>query len=78
MIFCDESEGVDVVQVSGGYPKKYQKGFPINGLDKAVWDTQNGLFYQYSTADFSMNGDIDGGDKSLWSANNGIASVISK
>lgn len=53
-------------------------GYDINGLDKALWDTQNGFFYQYSTADFSMNGDIDGADKSIWSMNNGIASVISK
>jgi len=53
-------------------------GYDLNGLDKAIWDAQNGLFYQYSTADFTMNGDIDGQDKSFWSANNGIASVISK
>jgi len=68
--YCMYAGDADQVSDSGGYD--------INGLDKAIWDTQNGLFYQYSPADFSMNGDIDGGDKSLWSANNGIASVISR
>ena len=53
-------------------------GYDINGLDKAIWDVENGLFYQYSPADFNMNCDIDGSDKSLWSFNNGIASVISR
>ncbi len=53
-------------------------GYDLNGLDKAIWDAQNGLFYQYSPADFTMNGDIDGQDKSFWSSNNGIASVISR
>ncbi len=68
--YCMYTGDADQASDSGGYD--------INGLDKAVWDTKNGLFYQYSPADFSMNGDIDGNDKSLWSANNGIASVISK
>ncbi len=53
-------------------------GYDINGLDKAIWDTQNGFFYQYLPADFNMNGDIDGADKSFWAANNGVASVISR
>lgn len=68
--YCMYSGDANQVVDSGGYD--------INGLDKAVWDTQNGLFYQYSAADFNMNSDIDGSDKSLWSANNGVASVISR
>lgn len=68
--YCMYAGDADQISDSGGYD--------INGLDKAVWDTQNGLFYQYSVADFSMNGDIDGGDKVFWAANNGIASVISR
>jgi len=53
-------------------------GFDVSGLDKAIWDVQNGLFYQYSIADFNMNSDIDGSDKSFWSTNNGTSSAISK
>lgn len=37
---------VDVVQVSGGYPKSYQKGFPIHGLEEAQKDA---LVFQAGT-----------------------------
>jgi phosphoribosylamine--glycine ligase len=34
----NEGYFVDIVQVSGGYPKAYKKGFPINGLDTVEED----------------------------------------
>lgn len=42
----EEGYFVDVVQVSGGYPKSYQKGFPIQGLEQAQ---QEALVFQAGT-----------------------------
>lgn len=42
----EEGYFVDVVQVSGGYPKNYQKGFPIQGLEQAQ---QEALVFQAGT-----------------------------
>ena len=35
----EEGYFVDIVQVSGGYPKAYSKGYPIEGLDQVRADT---------------------------------------
>lgn len=58
-----------------------QSDFPsydINGTDKSVWVPENGLFEQYSIADFNLDGDINGADKAFWDANNGVSSRVPK
>jgi phosphoribosylamine--glycine ligase len=42
----NEGYFVDVVQVSGGYPKSYKKGFPIQGLEAA---SQKALIFKAGT-----------------------------
>ncbi len=58
-----------------------QSDFPsydIQGTDKTLWLNENGIFDQYRTSDFNLDGDINGQDKSLWYENNGISSRIPK
>ncbi len=48
----------------------------INGQDKALWNTENGLFGLYAPNDFNMDGEVNGGDKAYWNENNGLFSLI--
>ncbi len=51
-------------------------GWDINGSDKIIFNTENGLFSQYLKADFNLDGTTDGADKILWDVNNGLYSQI--
>ena len=52
--------------------------YDITGLDKILWEVENGNFDQYLLSDFNLNGDSNGADKILWSNNNGISSRVPK
>ncbi len=52
--------------------------YDINGQDKIIWETDNGIFSQYRASDYNMDGDINGGDKIIWEQNNGISSSVPK
>ncbi len=51
-------------------------GFDINGADRALFEAENGNFYQYLNADFNLNGEAEGSDKILWNKNNGNYSQV--
>lgn len=51
-------------------------GYDINGSDKQFWNTQNGLFDNYSPSDMNMDGDINAADRILWESNNGSFSEL--
>ncbi len=53
-------------------------GYDINGNDKSVWTTFNGLFSDYFPADLNQDGDVNGADKGVWLGNNGIFSAVPK
>jgi len=53
-------------------------GYDINGSDKAIWDTQNGLFGSYCSGDLNQDGDVNGGDRIIWQYNNGVFSSVPK
>lgn len=53
-------------------------GYDINGLDKALWDADNGNFGIYDPVDFNLDGDVSGADRILWGSNNGIFSTLER
>jgi len=50
-----------------------QPYYDINGYDKAIWGSENGLYDQYLRSDYDMNGDINGNDKKIWSDKIGLS-----
>lgn len=52
--------------------------YDINGVDKALWSLDNGVFGRYLPADYNMDGDINGADRGFWGPNNGITSRVPK
>lgn len=52
--------------------------YDINGLDKAPWQADNGLYDIYTSGDANMDGDANGLDKILWEENNGVSSRVPK
>jgi len=50
--------------------------FDITGVDKAIWEEENGQFGQYRAADFDLDGDVNGNDKLIWEPNNGTSSRV--
>lgn len=53
-------------------------GYDINGADKAIWLSNNGIFNEYLPADVNQDGDINGADKGIWYNNNGVYSIVPK
>ncbi len=49
-------------------------GHDINGADKILWLSQNGLFLQYLEGDYNMDGDVNGADNLLFYKNTGTFS----
>jgi hypothetical protein len=44
----------------------------IDGVDSALWESQNGAFDDYTlNADYNLDGSVDGIDSALWELNNG-------
>lgn len=54
------------------------RSYDINGSDKSIWETTNGLFDDYLPADLDLNGDVNGNDKAAWAENNGVFSSVPK
>jgi len=52
--------------------------FDINGTDKSIWFDNNGIFDNYISPDFNLDGDVNGQDKAIWEGNNGISSRVPK
>jgi len=52
--------------------------FDITGTDKTEWFNNNGVFDNYLSADFNMDGDVNGQDKTFWFDNNGVSSRVPK
>jgi len=48
----------------------------INGNDKIIWSSDNGIFFNYLPSDFNLDGDVNGSDKILWSGNNGQFTLV--
>jgi phosphoribosylamine--glycine ligase len=60
LIEWDERAAVCVVLASGGYPDKYEKGFPINGIDK-VDQLPNAVVFQAGTKKVDASVSTSGG-----------------
>lgn len=43
----------------------------VTGNDRGLWEQQNGIFGQYKSGDYILNGDINANDRILWEINNG-------
>jgi len=52
--------------------------YDINGADRILWNTENGLFFKYVPSDYNLNGEVTGADRILWNANSGINSAVPK
>lgn len=52
--------------------------YDINGADRILWSASNGVFLQYSLADFDLSGEVSGADRILWGLNSGINSSVPK
>ncbi len=53
-------------------------GYDINGIDKTLWATENGISLNYFGSDFNLDGDINAADKLVWEKNNGVFSLVPK
>ena len=51
-------------------------GYDINAGDQTVQNQQNGLFSQYLSSDYNMDGEVTGQDKTVWVRNNGLYSQM--
>ncbi len=51
-------------------------GYDVNGNDRIGWQSANGQYGRYQSADHNMNGDVNGADRILWNINSGFSSVV--
>ena len=70
--------GIWAMYAADGMQTDNLAGYDVNGIDKAVWVEENGIFGFYLRSDFNLDGTIDGNDKILWSINNGVYSNVNK
>jgi len=61
---------------AGDCDQSDQGGYDINGADKILWESSNGIFGQYKQGDMDMDADVNGQDKIMWESNNGRYSDI--
>jgi len=66
------------VMYGGNCGQLNEIGYDINGGDRQVWNSVNGLFNVYNAADMNMDGDVNGSDRILWGINNGIYSDLKR
>ena len=62
--------------VSGNGVHENNKPADINGEDKTIWVTNNGIFSTYLNADYDMSGDVNGADIIIWERHNGKSSRV--
>jgi len=54
------------------------ESYDINGSDKTIWNSGNGIFDAYILPDANLDGDVNGADKIYWEKNNGFSSRVPK
>ncbi len=61
-----------------GDTDKNGAGYEVTGLDRLIFNVENGNYGIYNQADHNLDGDVNGLDKIYWHNNNGVFSGISK
>lgn len=76
--FGQKQVNANWMMYAGNAAQEGLNGCDINAIDRAYWETVNGLFNVYNPGDYNMDGDITGSDMIVFSANNGIFTSIPK
>ncbi len=63
---------------AGDADQSYNLGYEITGVEKLIFNAENGKFNEYNIADYNLDGDVSGLDKTIWYYNNGVFSGIAK
>lgn len=62
---------------AGDTDKDDATGYEISGLDRLIFNVENGNYGTYNIADHNLDGDVNGLDKIFWHGNNGVFSGVS-
>lgn len=62
---------------AGDTDKDDPAGYEISGLDRLIFNVENGNYGTYNIADHNLDGDVNGNDKIYWHGNNGVFSGVS-